>query len=289
MRYKRLLHLLALLLLVSTAADASRSTRIMDGDALAISKEEIASIKKNPKSLLLKFVTGGPKMVQYISRAVQMDPSVVDSLLSVANTGTFPQSAAMGAGFARAARTIGKQKPEVAADIRQKVLQSKNKRLRITFLAIGPDFRSVQAPILPDRIAPLSLIYEYIGENIPLDEARLGIRDRTPLVLQNNALDPNSEALTRDEGTLAAVVIDNTNTSVGAAPITQITPPTPPSPLPPDVVIVDPPPLVDVVTPPPPSTSSSSGSGSNSGSSGSSGSGSGSGSGSSSGSTSPTI
>lgn len=258
---KQLFYIAALLVVLSTAADAAR-TRFSAASAGPISASEVEQIRTNPESLLYKFLDGGPDMAQYVSRAVQTDLSLLNAILTIEDKATIHQSSAIGAGFARAARAVGKEKPKTTNFITKRVEKSKNVRLRITYFAVGPNFKSVLPPEIPAIIPPPPLTFAKVGQELPLHESRMGPPEgyrfaETDGVEDQNNVIKNSDTLERNAPSTAILASQETDISTGTQII--ITPPKPPKPpvTPPDK------PIDDVVRPP-----SSSG-GSNGGSSGS--------------------
>ncbi len=186
-------------------------------DAFAFSKlpkADIEIIQADPFTLLSKFEEGGPPMANYIAAAVITDLSVVDPILSIAEKASPDQAAAIGAGLARAARALGAKNPKAAVMIAEKVSQSKNRRLRITFGAIGPDFRANYAPKMPNKLPFPSLVYKYIGENQPEGKSRLGYEESKKnyfqeVLIGKKELQPEEMEILAQEGPLTAILISD--------------------------------------------------------------------------------
>ena len=114
-------------------------------------------------------------MARYVASAVIEDPSVVGVLLSTASAASPEQSAALGAGLARGARAVGVKRPKIALAIKKQVMQSENLQLKITFMALGPNYGVGLISELPGAL-PFAPMPEQkdIGTELPLDQSRLG-------------------------------------------------------------------------------------------------------------------
>lgn len=265
---KHLFYIGALLVVLSTAADAAR-TRFSAQEAGSISTLEIEQIKTNPESLLYKFLDAGPAMAQYISRIIQTDLALMDSIMSIESKATIYQSSAIGAGFARAARAVGKDKPKTVSFITKKVTQSKNVPLKTTYFAIGPNLKSVLPPMIPAIIPPPQLTYQRVGQELPFDEARIGPPEGYRFkmvdgVEDQNTVIKNAETLERDAPS-TAIIASQEEDRGGQGGQIIVTPPEPPKPPKPPVNPPDKP-IDDVTKPPSGSGGSGGGSGGSSGS-----------------------
>lgn len=89
-----------------------------------LSDETIASFKADPSSLLAANPSGGPKLAKMARDLVLNDPSLVDAMVSLAQTASSAQAAAIGKGLAAAARMLVVVNPAAAARIQAAVAQS---------------------------------------------------------------------------------------------------------------------------------------------------------------------
>ena len=76
--------------------------------------------------------------------------------------------------MARAARMLSKKHPQKVRDIIDKVRRSGNPRLQITFLAIGPSYKTLADPKLPDIVLPPTLDTQSFGIELPEYKSRIG-------------------------------------------------------------------------------------------------------------------
>lgn len=232
-------HLLVplLLLVFATCADASRNI-VRALNLSPISAVEIEHVRTQPLSLLSKFLDGGPPMAQYVSRLVQADPSLVDSILSVSDQATIVQAPAIGAGLARAARVIKEKQPKQVNDIIKKTMLSQNKSLKITFKAIGPKFNQNLALEMPDLIQRPPLEERDVGEFLPIERSRLGETgiDGPDVIRNSDETKEEAQGLIIEtrEGIIAAVQNDGSVTSIqNVVVLPPKQPPTPPKSPPP--------------------------------------------------------
>lgn len=136
--------------------------------------ESVSDIKSQPLALLAKFPEAGVNMVRYVAEVIARQPSVVDAILSIMDTATHEQAAAIGAGMARSARAFESKQANSANAISGKVSQSSNVWLKTTFRAIGPGYVENAPLIMPEPIAPQPLKDVYVGQELPEYEGRVG-------------------------------------------------------------------------------------------------------------------
>lgn len=178
MNTKRLSLLLVISMLAVLSSDAAELNISKSG---ALTETEISRIQAEPGVLLKRFLEGGPKLADYVSRAVITDVSLADPIFSITADATPQQASAIGAGFARAARALGGKQPKVALAISEKVRRVESTRLKITFYAIGPSYAVNFAPKLPDLIPYAELTSPEIGLSLSGGKSRLGIPRETVL------------------------------------------------------------------------------------------------------------
>ena len=109
---------------------------------------EVDEIKRDPSSLLKKFPKGGPKMAQYVAQLLVKYASLINSVLQASQQATRDQASAIGAGIARAARSL---RPEIAREMTAKVGKYGNIGTQITYNAIGADI-NLQSRTIPGVI-----------------------------------------------------------------------------------------------------------------------------------------
>lgn len=194
-----------------------------------LSDEEVKTLRENPSSLLEKFPEGGPEMARYVNRAILTDPSLVDSVLSVAPQANYAQSAAMGAGIARAGRVFSQTAPSLTNQLVQQVSQSNNLYAQISFQAIGPQYQEIDLgsinPII-DTKQPLAVT---IGaDDIPITSAEVGTRQPNDVFSLLGSDFPtdrptggNGNSGLLNNGGVSAVLADeaNNNDAVPVSPI----------------------------------------------------------------------
>jgi hypothetical protein len=109
-----------------------------------LSDAAIAQFKANPQALLTIYASAGLPLSTQVRSLLLTDPTLIDTLISVAKGGNDTQQAAMGAGLGQAASILAKTNPQlavcptptpVAACIQQKVAQSGLSQLIIAYIA----------------------------------------------------------------------------------------------------------------------------------------------------------
>jgi len=95
----------------------------------------IAQFKANPQGLLTTYASAGLPLSTQVRSLVLTDPSLVGTLINVANGANDAQKAAIGAGMAEAARILAATNPQLAAQIQTAVAQSGLGPLITAFIA----------------------------------------------------------------------------------------------------------------------------------------------------------
>jgi hypothetical protein len=100
-----------------------------------LSDSAIAQFKGNPQALLTTYASAGLPLSTEVRSLVLTDPSLVDTLITVAKGANDAQKAAIGAGLAEAARIIVATDPKLAAQIQVAVAQSGLEPLITAYIA----------------------------------------------------------------------------------------------------------------------------------------------------------
>jgi hypothetical protein len=95
----------------------------------------IAQFKANPQGLLTTYASAGLPLSNEVRSLVLTDPSVVETLITVAKGANDAQKAGIGAGLAEAAHILAATNPQLAAQIQVAVAQSGLGPLVTAFIA----------------------------------------------------------------------------------------------------------------------------------------------------------
>lgn len=253
-RYSGMLRYFIAFLLIVLIADGALASRVpQPAKQTPITKEQIEQVRNSPKALLDKFPNGGPGLASQVARLVVADPTLVEPILSTTPDMTPPQASAVGAGMARAARTLSARQPAVSKAIKQKVEEAGSRRMQTTFRAIGPDNKALEAARVPDLQPLLPLYSQDVGQELPLGISKVGPNQEFGLKLKAKPLGLDKDgtgALTSgieyelqtgslQAAALGAQVMMVTNPARGGLPLSrQVIPPTPVIPVPPIVAPV---------------------------------------------------
>jgi len=93
------------------------------------------AFKANPLALLTTFTSAGLPLSTQTRGLLLSDPTLIDTLITVAKSGNDAQKSAIGAGLAQASRLLARTDPQIAASIQQKVAQSGLDQLITAFIA----------------------------------------------------------------------------------------------------------------------------------------------------------
>lgn len=99
----------------------------------------IQAFLSSPSSLLEEFQTGGILLSNRVRALAGTDAAALTPIIALAGQANTAQSAALGAGLARAAAACVAAKPDFAARIQEEVAESDNAALQTAFAAATPE------------------------------------------------------------------------------------------------------------------------------------------------------
>lgn len=204
----------------NTGAMAQTIDEILNNDTPL---EQVSDIKSQPLALLAKFPDAGVSMAKYVAELIMRQPSVVDAILSIMDTATQEQSAAIGAGIARSARALEAKQDGSANTLSGKVQRNKNVWLKTTYNAIGPNYAENAPLILPEPLQPQPLENVYVGTELPQEKGRVGparTGENTGRIIGLNKGLPDGYGLLGRAGMIVAIIAsdDKKNGAVSTSP-----------------------------------------------------------------------
>lgn len=143
--------------------------------------EQVTDFKAQPLAILAKFPDAGSALAGFIAKLAVDQPGIMDAVLSIVETSSPEQASAIGAGLIRACRVLVKRNPELVQSLTKKILQSDNRWLKTTFMALGLNYNFSVHFVSPPIVSPAALSTVEIGSIPILVEGRIGPQQKTTI------------------------------------------------------------------------------------------------------------